>query len=623
MDMGAIQDYLPACSECLIGMIEGTWNTNAVCTRCLNWSIKGNSGLLHFEPPDNFPKDELNASGKLQPLCLSYKQLCSAVEKARQQLESNAWTLSNAEAYLRIHCLTDNTISDVLEAANLRGLLAAAQEHAEAECDFLSMLQNEKPDCFIDCKLPALWQRPVQLHQHIDVIMHLLFLGVQKTLAHLVHDWAKMKGKNSEFQQFACNILQSIPHVPWCPVAPYTGDRLGGWVSENFLALARLTKWFYGALDKVAAVDTPYKEPTIPHHKWLKGMCIDWLEAHGITFESMLDTTVSASEKLQTSCQDYVSKRMPLKKADAKTLRSMVATYKDSPTSSIPALVKDQLCSVSNIINLTQAWQVLVAKIMSTEATEESIRDIDQHIKIFLTLFARVDKSMNGGKKNYIPKFRSSYNFACLLNLPDLIREFGPLRNLWEGAAQGEGFIQVLKPELSMGLRKNWHVAKMERLLKWKGLRSIMELTLDVSLDDAPKAKLSANLFVYKDLLSATKAYACRYPLSAIALVDGKYGMVVRESNTMHFAALERKHYDSCVNGCHYHHWDLDVKSGLHELEEQIVQEYVILLPMLNGEGLPGNGQDPVYTVITSNWNEIDNVGCFCQPELQINVSTI
>jgi hypothetical protein len=230
---------------------------------------------------------------------------------------------------------------------------------------------------------------------------------------------------------------------------------------------------------------------------------------------------------------------------------------------------------------------------------------------------------MNGGKKNYIPKFRSSYNFACLLNLPDLIREFGPLRNLWEGAAQGEGFIQVLKPELSMGLRKNWHVAKMERLLKWKGLRSIMELTLDVSLDDAPKAKLSANLFVYKDLLSVTKAYTCRYPLSAIALVDGKYGMVVRESNTMHFAALERKHYDSCVNGCHYHHWDLDVKSGLHELEEQIVEEYVILLPMLNGEGLPGNGQDPVYTVITSNWNEIDNVGCFCQPELQINVSTI
>ena len=38
-------------------------------------------------------------------------------------------------------------------------------------------------------KYPAAWERGITLSQHIDVPMHLIFLGIVKTCIQLVHDW--------------------------------------------------------------------------------------------------------------------------------------------------------------------------------------------------------------------------------------------------------------------------------------------------------------------------------------------------------------------------------------------------------------------------------------------------
>ena len=58
-----------------------------------------------------------------------------------------------------------------------------------------------------------------------------------------------------------------------------------------------------------------------------------------------------------------------------------------------------------------------------------------------------MDSSLNADEKN--PSWISSYNFVCLLNIPNTVRQFGPVNHYWEGGGLGEKFIQVAK--------KNFH----------------------------------------------------------------------------------------------------------------------------------------------------------------------
>ncbi len=83
---------------------------------------------------------------------------------------------------------------------------------------------------------------------------------------------------------------------------------------------------------------------------------------------------------------------------------------------------------------LVSALNAMVCCLMSPVLTEELIQDVGRHIKIFLSCFERFDKEMR--KESDKPHWISSNNFICLLNLPDMLRLFGPLRNLWEGGGQ-------------------------------------------------------------------------------------------------------------------------------------------------------------------------------------------
>ena len=67
----------------------------------------------------------------------------------------------------------------------------------------------------------------------------------------------------------------------------------------------------------------------------------------------------------------------------------------------------------------------------------------------------------------------TSYNFPSLLNLPEAMQEYGPLKNLWEGGYQGEGFLLLVKPEASYGMRKNWCCSLHDRILCTKAIDNL------------------------------------------------------------------------------------------------------------------------------------------------------
>ena len=106
---------------------------------------------------------------------------------------------------------------------------------------------------------------------------------------------------------------------------------------------------------------------------------------------------------------------------------------------------------VENIVEMILALKAMVARLMKKCVIKDDVHDAERHIKIFLSSFERFDKAIRG--KDDKPTWITSYNFICLTNLPDMLRDFGPIRNLWEGGGQGEKIIGLLKPSW-FGFRK-------------------------------------------------------------------------------------------------------------------------------------------------------------------------
>ena len=77
-------------------------------------------------------------------------------------------------------------------------------------------------------------------------------------------------------------------------------------------------------------------------------------------------------------------------------------------------------------------------------------------IKIFLLVVEEMDSRVHD--QNSSPMWCAKSNFICLLNLPDTMRRYGPLRLLWEGGDCGEGVLCRMKPLVS-GLTGTWQEA--------------------------------------------------------------------------------------------------------------------------------------------------------------------
>lgn len=90
-----------------------------------------------------------------------------------------------------------------------------------------------------------------------------------------------------------------------------------------------------------------------------------------------------------------------------------------------------------------------------------SVCDCDLHIKYFLSCFVAFDKAMR--KSSDVPSWITSYNYVCLTNIPQMISDFGPLRNLWEGGGQGGKIVGLLRP-LCCGYRYNWYINLLENI---------------------------------------------------------------------------------------------------------------------------------------------------------------
>jgi hypothetical protein len=252
-----------------------------------------------------------------------------------------------------------------------------------------------------------------------------------KTVVQRVETWMSNKGKSTPFVDETQEVLSGIEdlNLSWCKVQPFTGGKFGGWVSENFLGLSRLLKWLYSRLDEVASDKEPFVQPDLPLKKWLAPSLKGWLKARKLPHEGLKAYNMGVITEYYR-CMAEEGQPLP--------------DIPDEPAG-----------PVQDVLSTLESLDDLVALLMVESIEDESYYiSVEQSIRVFLTHFADMDEKLK--RKSESVSWLSSYNFLSLLNLPDIIREYGPLRLIWEGGSMGEGFLRFVKPNINQGLRKGW-----------------------------------------------------------------------------------------------------------------------------------------------------------------------
>jgi hypothetical protein len=123
--------------------------------------------------------------------------------------------------------------------------------------------------------------------------------------------------------------------------------------------------------------------------------------------------------------------------------------------------------------------------------TLELIEETERHIKLFLAQFEKVDAHLRDD--DALPKWVTCYNFLCLLNIPNMMRHFGPLRNMYEGSL-GEKFLVLVKPR-THGIRAKWYTTVLRNIMQRKVLAMVRETVGTDSEKGILQKELDAMLF--------------------------------------------------------------------------------------------------------------------------------
>lgn len=592
-----LMETLPACDECVLDLEKNlglpNWQPRD-CDKCQSWFARPNQ-VIRTKPDPNYPEDELTNNGTIPVFELTYAKLKEAVRKVHDKIGTGEWQKNHGREYLVTYGLNLEAQKEILDnALNCRVLKQAMEENNQEVIDACNHVKQFQPEKYKLWKWPPIWDTNLSLQQSVEPCMHQLFLGLVKTVCFEIQDWAALRNKYSSMRRALEETtlgLQKL-RLSWCKIEPYRGEKLGGWVSENFMALGRVAPWLYSSLHWLED-DAPYVEPERPVGQWRIEDCKDFLRP----------------------------RRLPLA-GKVKELRQRVVDNKAMP---IPPPVGGPLDDVVKLILMHWAMN---SHIMGMDkGTNEEILVMKQLIMLFLSAFSKFDNSTRPYTDRTKPLWLTKYNFTCILNLPHQVSRLGPVRNRWEGSLRGEGFLKTIKPMVH-GQRKNWQKNLLLNVLRRKTLLQLErdETYEDIEDDDDDDDSTSAiprQMFRVYQSLELMRDFLEGKPVSCVLEEQGE------EKKLSVYCVYKRgiKKYTTiftCLPDTGVYHFGLwyfemteEEQDGIGEdileleLRDLDISDYGILLPLAE-TGPPGtvDGGTPIkYSLITSKWRSLNKNG--------------
>jgi hypothetical protein len=438
------------------------------CTVCLNWDVFSNDQLALTKPPTDYPLLCSNeedggvyekskfcrlvrvAEGgrvvqKLKPFRVTYESLIGATKLAYDCFLHHGWSPQNVACYLKVETITTAYINEFQKHANYAFSLHEVENNG-LDQKLVQELQKDArkyPHKYRQLPPAPSWTKEGAELQAMwpNVIMHLICLGVIRTTVEAIAKYLTATKKSSAFSRKCGPLLNPFAkmNIQWLKILPWKGCH---WVSENYHGFGRLMPWFYQIIDTLIAEKKVTLPPEQDQKKWLKIHNQHWLQCRGISTEG-----------------------------NAKDLSQRVANkMKETP----PPKLKEEPERPSVLVeNVVVSLHNLLQCVFATSVTEEIIVQTEFSVRVYLTAIQELDDNVTEAvDKRFI---FTHYNYASLIDVPDMMRRYGPLRQLWEGGPKGEGYFRIAKPLMKSGFNTaNWHKNLMVRLTQNKSLDNII-----------------------------------------------------------------------------------------------------------------------------------------------------
>lgn len=610
-DHAQIYDVLKCCQACLKTLEQRAFERQTglplpTCNHCLCWDILSPSMLAKSSLPPDYPitLDEENTrlvrvgdSMYWKPFRITYDGLRSAIVTAHKKFLDDDWSAANCSAFLKVEGMNDSVIKTFLDHAMNEACLDAVLSDTQRQ--IVEQERARNPRIFQRMPFLELWQRPdIELCTHPDVIMHLAFLGMVKTGVFTVKKWLTCLGKNQGFVTTNGPLLGRFKELSldWLRIQPFTGKKLGGWVSENYLAFSRVMLWFYQNIEEAAVIVDNEPPDNLPQAKWLVKHNKHWLRVRGLDHQGL-----------------------------AAALSKRVAEYMASDV--VPQEISQPERKVEDVEKALVAMTRLLQCVMCDSITDEKIMETEYCVRIFLSHFSKLsDSTWTPGDKKQEPKVITSYNLICLMNLPDAMRKYGPMRDLWEGSFRGEGFLRQTKPQMMQGFKPNWHVNLHRNILQEKAFHNI-DQSCHPPVPPAKQTIISKNrrnlhsyrsTYEVQDILLENDCKKKR-PICGVVVKSehfpAKLYVKIGESDNVVQLCLEN---DSTIDNNHVTkfgltyfpfkmeridesiHWEIEVEPRLGDRPDYV---FTVLLPLLENDNSDASRR---FAVVSSNWINLE-----------------
>ena len=627
------------CSHCVANMklfLNRTIPVMPGCDSCLNFDVaSSDSGLGSIPKPVNYPDvnsdipgmpnwvartDTIQGEERLLPFKITYAGLKAAVEMAHYGFCYHDWSSQNVEVFLRVEGMNVEYIEKVKEHAfNVFALNQARQSNS---CSLQEILahQARNKELYEQCPFSSNWERDgLSLLDTIDAPMHLIFLGIVKSVLLKCQEWLVAQAKNAAFIRDNAKILDTFlsMSIDWLHLLPYKGKKFGGYVSENFLALGRIMKWFFQNIGESMPDPNADAPPVgLSQKKWLAKHNRHWLMSRGLPQEgraSELSDRVAAYLRQGGDCP----KEIPIPVLELSHVTDVIFALSDM----LECLMDTHVLADSpQRARVLIQWFLFKYNILDEELRKERIRGSGAPASA-PEKEAGADFYGDDQSRKEKPDIVAKYNFMCLMNLPLVMQTYGPIRNLWEGGPRGEGFLRVVKPLVTQGLKLNWQSHLLKKLLRSRALDILLEPFREQGegikvggLDKNTLRLQSREFHRYDSLLQLQTAVDQKMPVSVV-LLEKCSGEVTAYSVVEDYETMVQ--IELCLDsptekfGLFYYrtntsqeltHWeDLLLDSGRGDARG-IRLGYAVILPLINKAN---NDENRWYAVVSSNWKSM------------------
>jgi hypothetical protein len=186
------------------------------------------------------------------------------------------------------------------------------------------------------------------------------------------------------------------------------------------------------------------------------------------------------------------------------------------------------------------------------------------------------------------------------------VREFGSLRNYFEGKYLGERFVLKVKDVRQHSLHQNVTTNWLKKLHQGKALEA-MASTQSEKVNvyktagrlNTKKESLKGNVHVYCDRQQANLSFQSQKPIRALEATEGVFRVLFHEngSNRGQIKMIQLEQHNNTVtagNGLRY--WKWTWSTSVMELGECDIKDFVVLLQKEAGEV-------EEYTIVTKEWS--------------------